>query len=108
MPIFRSTKDIFVDMSEYFDPNWLDKNFLDLPPSTPWDDSRELSVADIDLWEVLSEISGPSGVYAAWLPYAEFYMILHNGNIDSTYYGRGSDLYAAKRCEELSIPYPKK
>ena len=108
MPRFKSTQNIIKDNFEEFDPNWMDKSFLELPPSIPWDNSRNLQPEDIDLWEVISEMSGPTGVYAAWLPYAEFYMIVHNGNIDSTYYGDGSDKYAAKRCEELRIPYPKK
>ena len=86
----------------------MDKTFLDLPPSPMWDNSRQLNPEDIDLWEVITEMSGPTGIYAAWLPYADFYMIVSNGSIDSTYYGKGSDLYAAKRCEELGIPYPKK
>jgi len=108
MPRFKSTQNIFKDGLEEFDPNWMSKPFLELPPSIPWDNSKDLQPEDIDLWEVVAEMSGPTGVYAAWLPYAEFYMIVHNGNIDSTYYGDGSDKYAAKRCEELRIPYPKK
>jgi hypothetical protein len=108
MPRFKTTQNILKDHKEYFDENWMDKNFLELPPSIEWDNKRELQVEDVDIWEVISEMSGPSGVYASWLPYAEFYMIVKNGNIDSTYYGQGSDEYAAKRCEELNIPYPKK
>ena len=108
MPRFKSTQNIFKDNREEFDPNWSDKPFLQLPPSIPWDNSRKLEIEDIDLWEVVTEMSGPTGIYASWLPYAEFYMIVNSGNIDSTYYGEGSDKHAAKRCEELKIPYPKK
>lgn len=108
MPRFKSTQNILKDNLEEFDPNWMNKSFIELPPNIPWDNSRQLEPEDIDLWEVISEISGPTGLYASWLPYAEFYMIVHNGSIDSTYYGAGSDIYAAKRCEELRIPYPKK
>jgi len=35
-------------------------------------------------------------------------MIVKQGKIDSTYYGEGSDKYAAKRARELNIPYPEK
>jgi hypothetical protein len=35
-------------------------------------------------------------------------MIVNKGKIDSTYYGEGSDKYAAKRADELGIMYPKK
>jgi hypothetical protein len=108
MPRFKTTENILIDKRELFDNTSLDSHKLELPPYTEWDNSRELQIEDIDVWEVLSEISGPSGVYASWLPYAEFYMIVHNDKIDSTYYGQGSDKYAAQRCEELKIPYPKK
>ena len=86
----------------------MDNSFIETPPYIPWDRSRELQPEDIDLWEVITETSGPNGIYAAWLPYEEFYMIVVSGKIDSTYYGVNSDEYAAKRCEELGIPYPKK
>jgi hypothetical protein len=35
-------------------------------------------------------------------------MVVTKGKIDSTYYGEGSDKYAAKRLDELNIIYPKK
>jgi hypothetical protein len=110
MPSFKSTINILkqTDKDELYNPNWFDKNFLELPPSIPWDNKRELQVENVDIWEVITEMSGPTGIYASWMPYAEFYMIVSQGKIDSTYYGEGSDKYAAKRAEELSIPYPKK
>jgi hypothetical protein len=86
----------------------MDTPFLQLPDSDNWDYSRELQIEDIDLWEVVSEASGPTGLYAAWLPYAEFYMIVNRRQIDSTYYGKGADEPASKRCDELGIHYPKK
>jgi hypothetical protein len=108
MPRFKSTQNIFKDNKEEFSQNWLNNYSIEVPPYIQWDESRELSPEDIDLWEVITETAGPTGVYAAWLPYAEFYMIISSGSIDSTYYGKGSDLHAAKRCEELGITYPKK
>lgn len=108
MPRFKSTQNIFKDNLEVYDENWFDKDFLQLPPYMPWDNKRELQVEDIDIWEVITEMTGPNGIYAAWMPYAEFYMIVHQGKIDSTYYGKGSDKYAAKRARELNIPYPEK
>ena len=108
MPRFKTTENILKNTQELYDPNWFDKPFLELPPSIPWDDKRQLQVEDVDIWEVVSEMSGPSGIYASWLPYAEFYIIVKNGKIDSTYYGQGSDKYAAKRCKELNISYPEK
>lgn len=108
MPRFKTTDMILKGIDEYFDENWMDTPFLQLPDHDSWDYSRELQIEDIDLWEIITEKSGMTGIYAAWLPYAEFYMITVNRQIDSTYYGVGSDEYAAKRCDELGITYPKK
>lgn len=110
MPMFKSTHDIFKQpwKNEVHNDNWFDSPFLQLPPNPIWDYKRELDVEDIDIWEVIYESGGGIGLYASWCPYAEFYMITYNGTIDSTYYGQGSDKYAAKRCDELNIPYPAK
>lgn len=108
MPRFKTTEMILKGVEEYFDENWMDTPFLQLPEHSSWDYKRQLNIEDIDLWEVITEMSGSIGLYASWLPYAEFYMIIKNRQIDSTYYGKGSDKYAAKRCNELKIPYPKK
>ena len=110
MPQFKSNSDIFKnpEKNEIHDENWFDTPFLQLPPSPLWDDKKQLEVEDVDIWEVIYEAGGGVGIYAAWCPYSEFYMIINKGKIDSTYYGKGSDKYAAKRLDELSIPYPKK
>lgn len=108
MPRFKTTQNILVDNKEFYNENWFDTPFLNLPPNPIWDNKRELQVEDVDIWEVISEMSGPTGIYASWMPYAEFYMIVNKGKIDSTYYGEGSDKHAAKRADELNIPYPQK
>lgn len=108
MPRFKTTQNILVDNKELYNENWFDTPFLNLPPNPRWDNKRELQVEDIDIWEVISEMSGPTGIYASWMPYAEFYMIVNKGKIDSTYYGEGSDKHAAKRADELNIVYPQK
>ena len=106
MPLFRTSKDIFTDCTDYFDEN-LNNQKNSLPPNPKWDYKRELQIEDIDIWEVIAE-KGSSGIYASWMPYAEFYMVVINRKIDSTYYGKGSDIHAAKRLDELKIPYPRK
>lgn len=108
MPRFKTTEMILKGVEEYFDENWMNSPINFFPEYELWDYSRPLNIEDIDLWEVLSEQGGMTGLYAAWLPYAEFYMIIVNRNIDSTYYGNNADEYAAKRCEELKILYPHK
>jgi hypothetical protein len=123
MPFFKTTKNILdvVDEDELFDPNWFDTPFLQLPPYTTWDYKRELKIEDVDIWEVIYEQGGGVGVYAAWSPRAEFYMIL-NGyenqftiscgcfkkvrNIE-TFYGPKADFKVQQKMLELGLPFAK-
>lgn len=111
MPFFKSTYNIFKapEEDEVFNTNWMDSDKLVLPPTKEWDYSRELKIEDIDIWEVLYEQGGAVGVYAAWCPYAEFYMIRVGWYLESqghgveTYYGPGASKNVYKRCKELNI-----
>ena len=107
MPFFKTTANIFVDKGEYFDPNWMDSNKIVLPPKTNWDYQREMTIEDVDLWEVIVEAG--YGVYAAWSPYAEFYLIKPPSWISSldieTFYGPGANKQVMRRMKELGIPF---
>ena len=111
MPFFKTTYNILTTPweDELFDPNWMDSDTLSLPPSTPWDYQREMKIEDVDVWEVLYEASGGIGVYAAWMPYAEFYMICKGwdykgSTIVETHYGAGSLEEVKKRIKQLNMP----
>lgn len=127
MPIFKSTYNILTkyDEDEVYDKNWLDRDSIYLPPKTDWDYGREMQVEDVDIWEVLYEASDGIGIYAAWSPYAEFYLITkgvnysngprfyeRNGNTPywdrfiETFYGPGAQTKTLKRAKELNIPVP--
>jgi hypothetical protein len=73
----------------------------------------------LDIWEVLYHQGGSVGVYAAWMPYAEFYMITSgpdyrnapmiidgfqyvNKNIE-TFYGPEAQKKVFNRAKELGI-----
>lgn len=124
MPTFKSTYNILKkpDEDEVFNLNWFDTPFLQLPPSPHWDYKREMKIEDVDIWEVLAEWGGRIGVYAAWCPYAEFYLVTTGsdfrnqwtGKLDGiiynyndvfyeTYYGAGSQEMVKKRAAELGI-----
>lgn len=124
MPQFKSTYNILkkVDADEVFETKWMDSNEIYLPPRIEWDYNREMTIEDVDIWEVLHQQGGSVGVYAAWLPYAEFYMITAgpdyrnapmiidnfqyvNKNIE-TFYGPGAQEKAFKRAKELGINLP--
>lgn len=115
MPFFKTTKDILKTPweDELFNPNWMDSNTLILPPKKEWDYARELQIEDIEVWEQLYYEGGGLGVYAAWDPYAEFYMItkkyftiLPDGI--ETYYGENAQKMVQKRIKELNIPLKTK
>jgi hypothetical protein len=115
MPIFRTTKGILTGKeSEIFDPNYDVDSPLFLPPNGQWDYKRELQIDDVSIWQVIYEESGRRGLYAAWDPYAEFYMILAGwkkdiyGNPDKladveSYYGKGAQNMVMKRAQELGF-----
>lgn len=124
MPIFKTTFNILKkqDEDELFDSNWMDRDTPYIPKTSPWDYSRELTVDDVDIWEVLAEHGGARGVYAAHRPNAEFYMITagldyinpptaRNGRLYwdvnvETYYGPGCQNAVHKRAKELGIFLP--
>lgn len=112
MPFFRTTDNILKDQKEFFDPNWMDSDKLILPPSQPWTYDREMQIEDVDIWEVIYEI-GSVGVYAAWQPHAEFYMVkppadwLQKGWGLETYYGKLASERTYTRMLEFGIHIPK-
>jgi hypothetical protein len=112
MPFFKTTVNLVKDNDEYFDPNWMDSDTLKLPPHKKWDYQRDMQIEDVDLWEVIFE-SGSVGLYAAWQPYAEFYLVkppwqmLEKGWGLETYYGPQASARAAARLKEFGIDLPK-
>lgn len=112
MPIFRTTHGIFKEpwKDELFDINLMDYDTLKLLPKKNWDYKREMKVEDVDIWEEIYLQGGGTGLYAAWMPYAEFYMILKNiywsndGLDVETFYGPGAGQKAYTRARELGMP----
>ena len=107
---FRSTQNIFKDLGEVFDPNWMNSNTVITPPKVDWDYKRPMQIEDVDIWEVIHEQGGAVGVYASWCPYAEFYLIRigfraeDDGYGFETYYGPGAQKIVQKRMKELGFP----
>ena len=114
MPFFKTTDNILNEPGEYFNPNWMDSDKVIVPPKKDWDYKREMIIEDVDIWEVLCEHGGGIGAYAAWSPYAEFYIITSgwmplkegqkfNDRIVETYYGPGIQTVVEKRMRELGM-----
>ncbi len=101
---FKTTEQILKRLDEHFDDNWMDSNTVILPPNEKWDYSKELQIEQVDLWEVVYEAGGGNGVYAAWLPYAEFYLVRVNYTIE-TFYGKGAQKRLKAYLTKVGIPY---
>jgi hypothetical protein len=107
MPIFKTTDDILKTFKEeLFDENQNNYPFLTLPPSPSWDAKREMDLEDVDIWEVIFEGGGGTGLYAAWCPYDKFFMLRYKTEID-TFYGEEGEKRLEKRLKELNLLYPK-
>lgn len=122
MPEWKSTYNILkkVDEDEVFNPNWMDSNKLITPSHKKWDYKREMKIEDVNIWEQIYVADGGIGVYAAWDPYAEFYLVLTGNNyindpqiIDGqhywdkqweTYYGSMAFEQVKIKMIELGIP----
>ena len=110
MPVFRSTQDILKTASdEVTRSSWFDSNKIQVPKTGKWDYKRELTVDDIDIWEAIYEDSWGLGIYGAYEPYAEFYMIKYMDHAGSsvldTFYGPGSQDKITKFMLERNLPF---
>jgi hypothetical protein len=116
-PTFKKTEHILTGEGEFFDPNWMDSNKPIWPPYQEWDYQREMRIEDVYLWEQICE-PWHIGVYAAYDPYAEFYVIRKEINYNfsgwkppdeartfefEVFYGPGSQKQVYKRMQELGV-----
>lgn len=113
MPQFRSTHNIFKDPGgdTIHDDNWFDSDKPVYPPTFDWDYQRPMTIEDVAIWEMIWYASGGFALYAAWCPYAEFYMItheqiVHNPSNLELFYGPMAMENAYKRARELGMPLP--
>lgn len=111
MPRWKVTEQI-LNLSkdgEFFDENWMnyDRIWQYAPEPIPWDAPRPIRFEDVDLWEVITEMSGPIGVYASYQPYAEYYVVTNGWRVVAEFEG----FMANERLEQYlianNIPYPQ-
>lgn len=107
MPQFKSTKNIFRDFGdEVWDRNWQDSDTVQLPPSPDWSYDRILQLEDIDIWEVIIERGGSVALYAAWMPYAEYYIVRYGPDHMEAFYGRSVRPMVKKFFDDRNIHCP--
>ena len=107
MPRWKSTKNIFIDGGEVFDENWMNHSTVQAPPSVPWPGDVPIRFDLVDIWEVIAEQSGGIGVYAAWSPYAEYYIVIKDFKLAAEFEGLYANTQLEKYLIEQNIPYPK-
>lgn len=111
MPRWKATEQILhADKDgEYFDDNWMNFDRISqyAPPIIEWDGDRPMRVEDVDLWEVITEMSGPVGVYGAYMPFGELYVVTSGWRIVAEFSGWNANARLEAFLIENSIPYPK-
>jgi hypothetical protein len=109
VPFFKTTHNIFKDFGEYFDENWMNYDTVHTPEWKEWDYKRELNIEDINLWEVIFEFNW--SLYAAFDPYAEFYLLVPHYSIQNasleTFYGKNATNRLYKRLKTLGLSAPQ-
>ena len=111
MPRWKTTEQI-TNLSkdgEFFDENWMnyDRIWQYAPEPTPWDGTRPIRFEDVYLWEVISEMSGPIGVYASYLPYAEYYVVTKNWRVCQEFEGWMANERLEQFLIQNNIHYPQ-
>ena len=82
-----------------------------LPHKELWNSDTDIDVNDVLMWEQLYYQEGHVGIYAAWNPYNEFYIIVHNLFLDSPvgiekFRGFDASEQVYSRAAELGIELP--
>jgi len=83
----------------------------ELPDKQSWLHRSDLTFDRVEVWETLYYKGGVMGMYAAWNPYAEFFVITHTLFLDSAagveiFYGQGATRQFYNRAKELGVELP--
>jgi hypothetical protein len=107
MLVTRSTHEILNNPWNDISPSVI------VPSQLPKLYEKNLDFNDVVMWEEIFYQGGNIGVYAAWSPYAEFYIIVHNlflkdQNLIEKFYGDNALHNLLKRLQEFEIEIPVK
>ena len=111
MPRWKITEQILNPLKEgeYFDENWMNYDYIFqyAPEPIPWNENRQMKSEDVDIWEIITEMSGPIGVYAAWCPYDELYIVTNKRSVEQEFSGWNANKRLEDYLIQQRIPYPK-
>jgi len=88
--------------------NNIGQQTTDKPKIIDWNYDTRASIFDISLWETIFFQPGNVGIYAAWDPYIEYYILTNNLFFGSKagileFYGAKSCEQVIEKCKELKI-----
>lgn len=107
MPTFRNTLDILTNpWSDDFSQQNISSRIV--PTTTKWPNDSPISISEIILWEQLYYEPGNIGIYVAYNPYADFYLITYNLFFDTEvgfedFFGSDAAQRCYDRASELGI-----
>ena len=109
MPRFKSTEQLLKlsKDGEIFNENWMNYDSIHqyIPPNPLWQENRPIKFEDVDIWEVVAEWSGLSGVYAAWCPYAHYFVVTDHWRIIKEFWGLDGEEKLQKYLSQNNIPF---
>lgn len=99
---------IFKLTSEILNPVWEESNHIQPPITEQWHNQREITIEDVSIWEQIYRQPGNIGIYAAYSPFFEFYVIIYELFLNSpqgivTYTGEDAPSIIYNKALELRI-----
>jgi len=111
--IFRTTEQI---LHSYWQTDAVNSilphiKFEVTPASTLWNDQKNIEISDIQMWEQIYYKGAHVGIYAAWNPRVEFYLISYNLFLHlpqgiKTFYGPDAKRHVWKFAKDLNVILP--
>jgi hypothetical protein len=80
MTVFKLSKEVFDTPWDYDT-----KRNISPPLTEDWHNTREITVDDVSIWEQIYHEPGNIGIYAAYCPYAEFYIFVFEQFLKTKY-----------------------
>lgn len=113
MPQFRTSNQLLKhsDYDDFWDENFMERYDVYFPPTYKWDYKKDMQFEDVYLWELIYEESGLRGLYASYIPYAEFYLLLtrdyeKNMPIVKFFYGQNCLKNIKKEMKNQNLKWP--
>lgn len=106
MTLFKLTNEILTCRWDY-----AASRYIAAPLTEDWHDERKITIDDVNIWEVIYSQPGNIGIYSAYCPYAEFYIIIYELFLHTeygvvSYYGPDAERDVWRKAAELGIQLP--